>query len=156
MSDTMRENVAAFGRGTAFFNNGFNGPIVDTLVRTAESFGKTCFAWQEEVFRFASARLQRDTELGQALVNTRNWADAAKLQQEWASSTIRDYTSEATRLLEIATQAQSDIMHASADIAPAATQRATEAAEPVMRRAQDEARAAKRGPRSVIPPAATD
>lgn len=104
--DTARD-LNAFA--TAFIN----GPMVDAVVRTTESYGKACLAWHEEVLRFAAARLQRDSELGQALANTRNWADAAKLQQEWAASAIRDYTSETTRLFEIAADAGSKITETS-------------------------------------------
>ena len=105
----------------------FSGPMVDAVVRTTESYGKACLAWHEEVMRFAAERLQRDSELGQALVSTRSWADAAKLHQEWAASALRDYTNETTRLFEIASDAGAKMTQASAATAEEAGQAAMDA-----------------------------
>jgi Phasin protein len=118
--DTARD-LNAFAAGF------FSGPMVDVVVRTTESCGKAYLAWHEEVLRFATARLQRDSELGQALANTRNWADAAKLQQEWAASAIRDYTNETTRLFEIAADAGSKITESSGPATAAAGRMASDA-----------------------------
>lgn len=110
----------------AFAATFLNGPIVDAVVRTTESYGKAYLAWQEEILRFAATRLQRDSELGQALANTRSWADAAKLQQEWTASTIRDYTNETTRLFEIAADAGSKITESSLPATSAGGRMATD------------------------------
>lgn len=106
MTETGQEAARDF---SAFASSFFSGPMVDAVVRTTESYGKACLAWQEEIMRFAATRLQRDTELGQALAGTRSWTDAAKLQQEWAASAIRDYTTGTTRLFEIAADVGSKI-----------------------------------------------
>jgi hypothetical protein len=124
----MMDSGQDMGRdATAFAAIFVNGPI-DTLMRTTESCSKACLAWHEEILRFTAERLQRDSELGQALANTRNWADAAKLHQEWATSTLRDYTNETTRLFEIAADAGSKLAQTSAQAASEAGQTATEAA----------------------------
>ncbi len=104
MTEAGQESIRDINAFAAGF---FSGPMVDVVVRTTESYGKACLAWHEELLRFTAERLQRDSELGQALASTRNWADAAKLQQEWAASAIRDYTNETTRLFEIAADAGS-------------------------------------------------
>jgi Phasin protein len=130
----------------------FNGPVVDVFMRTTESCSKACLAWHEEVLRFAAERMQRDSELGHALVNTHSWADAAKLQQEWAASTLRDYTNETTRLFEIAADAGSKITQVSASSAADAGQTmadATRSTTEAMADLADEVRsAAEPQPRS--------
>jgi phasin protein len=123
----------------------FNGPMVDVFMRTTESCSKACLAWHDEVLRFAAERMQRDSELGQALASTRNWADAAKLQQEWAASMLRDYTTETTRLFEIAADAGSKMTQASASSAVEAGQTmaaSTRSATEAMTDLADEVRAA--------------
>ncbi|MBV8536656.1 MAG: phasin family protein [Alphaproteobacteria bacterium] len=136
----MMDAGQEMGRDANAFTAAFlNGPIVDALMRTTESYSKACLAWHEEILRFAAERLQRDSELGQALANTRNWADAAKLHQEWASSALRDYTNETTRLLEIAADVGSKIAQTSTNAASEAGHTATEAARATAEAAADTA-----------------
>lgn len=129
----------------------FNGPM-DAVMRTTESYGKACLAWHEEILRFAAERLQRDSELGHALASTRNWTDAAKLHQEWATSTLRDYTTETSRLFEIAADAGSKIAQTSASSAADAGEAVADAGRTTtetMGELSDEARsAAEPSPRS--------
>ncbi len=139
MTDAGQEIGRDVNALTAAF---FSGPMVDAVVRTTESYGKACLALHEEILRFAAARLQRDTELGQALASTRNWADAAKLQQEWAASAIRDYTNETTRLFEIATDAGSKITETSVPPVAAMSRMASETARETARAAGESMRSA--------------
>lgn len=128
MTDVNQDMAQDMGRDmNAMAAAFFSGPMVDAVVRTTESYGKACLAWHEEVMRFTAERLQRDSELGQALAGTRSWADAAKLHQEWAASALRDYTNETTRLLEIASDVGSKMTQASAATATEAGQAAMEA-----------------------------
>lgn len=118
MSDapqSMGHSSIGQGLGPAFTNVAalIKAPMLDAVIRTTESYGKAYLALQEELFRFTATRLQRDGELGQALASTRTWESAAKVQQEWAASTLQDYTSETTRLLEIAVDAGSKIVQMS-------------------------------------------
>jgi hypothetical protein len=126
MSETMQHadtsSETSTQSGAAFANQ----PVFEAMTRT--------LAWQEEMMRFTAARMRRDAELGQALVSARNWADAVKLQQEWASSVIHDYTQEAKRLLEIASsvgseigQSADELARAGGDVAQNAMQSAAEA-----------------------------
>lgn len=128
----------------AFAASFMGGPMVDVVVRTTESYGKACLAWHEEILRFAATRLQRGSELGQALASTRSWADAAKLHQEWAASAIRDYTNETTRLFEIAADAGSKITESSVPAAAAAGRMGAEAARSATEAARSTGEAATR------------
>jgi hypothetical protein len=147
----MNEAAQDYGRDmNAYATTFFSGPMVDVVMRTTESCSKACLAWHEEVMRFAATRLQRDSELGQALVSTRNWADAAKLQQEWAASALRDYTNETTRLFEIAADAGSKLTQDSAraagsagDIVAHAARSTMDAANGAAEEARAEVRAAE-------------
>lgn len=136
MSDATQDLGRELNTFTSAF---FNGPAVDAVMRTTESYSKACLAWHEEVLRFAAARLQRDSELGQALANTRNWADAAKLHQEWATSALRDYTDETTRLFELAADAGSKLAQGSTQAAGSAGQMAADATRSAVERTMDTA-----------------
>lgn len=85
-----------------------NGPAFDAFTRVGEACTKACVAWQEEVMRFAGDRLKKDSELGQSMTACQNWADLAKVQQEWAAATARDYAEEAARLTQLATKLTRD------------------------------------------------
>lgn len=159
MTDAGQETGRDMNAMAAAF---FTGPVVDAVMRTTESYGKACVAWHEEIMRFTTERLQRDSELGQALANTRNWADAAKLHQEWASSALRDYTNETTRLFEIAADAGSKLAQASASSAAEAGESGAETVRSTagtMADLADEVRSAaepqprSRGPRRSSPAA---
>jgi hypothetical protein len=130
MSDRM-QHVDTSGQSTPPSSAGLiDQPIFKAMTQT--------LAWQEEMVRFTAARMRRDAELGQALVSARNWADAVKLQQEWASSVIRDYTQEATRLLDIASNIGTEIRQGAEEIGEAganAARNATQAAAEVGREA---------------------
>lgn len=72
------------------------------LMRASQSCMKACLVWQQEFARFATSRLQRDSEFSQHLLASRSWSDAVKAQQDWAATTGQDYLDEATRLLQLA------------------------------------------------------
>ena len=86
-----------------------------------EACGKACQAWQEEVIRFTSARLECDAELGHKLMACGNWAEAVNLQFDWAVNTARDYLNEANRLAQLASALGAKMMQPSARTMRAAT-----------------------------------
>lgn len=69
-----------------------------------EAYLKSCLEWQQEVARFLGARVNANISAQQSLTACRSWADAGKLQQEWAAATMKDYLDESSRLLDIATR----------------------------------------------------
>jgi hypothetical protein len=104
----MSDNVRRFESSAASSAAAVNQTALQTVRHTTES----CLAWQRELVRFATARLKRDADFGQALATTRTWTDAVKLQQEWAQATIDDYTEETRRLMQIATSAGEEALKA--------------------------------------------
>jgi len=111
----MSDNIRRFDPSTAS-SAAVNQTALQTMRQTTESY----FAWQRELVRFATARLQRNAEFGQAFVSARNWSDAIKLQQEWAQSTIDDFTEETKKLMEIAAGAGAEAARGAEDIGRAA------------------------------------
>jgi hypothetical protein len=91
------------------------GPVIETAARTSSAYSKAYLAWQDEILRFTSTRLQRDAEFGTELLKCDKWADAARLQQTWVTATVEDYVSEANRLFELATNLTSDVARTSSD-----------------------------------------
>lgn len=80
------------------------GSPLDAFARTGEACQKAALAWQEEVARFMTARLESDNRFGQKLIACRDWAAAAKLQTEWAAAIAQDYLDETNRLVRLASQ----------------------------------------------------
>ena len=90
----------------------FDGSFLESFTRTTEACGKAYRAWQEEVVRFTSERLERDNEFGRKLVACRDWGDAAKLQQDWAAAMAQDYLSESNRIIQLASKLGNDVLAA--------------------------------------------
>lgn len=57
-----------------------------------------------EVMSFVNARVNQDVELGQALCRCGKWSDAMDLQQDWMRRATQEYLSEASRLIDLASE----------------------------------------------------
>jgi hypothetical protein len=79
-----------------------SNPMMAAWGEAGVSYLKTCAAWQQEMSRFLGARVEADVTVQKSLASCRSLADAAKLQQEWAATTVNDYFNEIGRLVEIA------------------------------------------------------
>jgi hypothetical protein len=86
----------------------FNGPILAAAIRAGEAFSKLYLAWQEELARFAAIRFDSANETGRKLLMCRDWAEAAKVQQEWAASAVNEFFDEPSRLVQIASKIGDD------------------------------------------------
>jgi hypothetical protein len=82
-------------------------PAVTTwMMQTADGCQaclEACFGWQQELARFADVRLAGNRRTWEALMSSRDVADAVKIQGDWAVQAATDYTEEATRLARLAT-----------------------------------------------------
>jgi len=94
----------------------------DGLGRVSGMWMRACVELQKELASFASSRLQSDMELASAMAQCPNAIELAKLQQRWLATTLRDYTQEASQLMQVATEAMGKSMSKSAE----ATKRAGE------------------------------
>ncbi len=61
-----------------------------------------CQTWHAETGRFLLKRFERDTDLARRLLDCRDWSDAVRLQQEWASAAVQDYLDQTRRVAEMA------------------------------------------------------
>jgi hypothetical protein len=111
-----------------------NSPVFGSFTRSSEAYSRAWLAWQHELLDFASLQLRSGAELGQALVQTRDPMDLARLQQEWIASTIRAYADEASRLMRLATNMGNDL----ADTTREQARRTAENGAEATRRAVDE------------------
>ena len=65
-------------------------------------------AWSEmgaQVMQFMSSRMQQDIETQKAMLGCKSLEDVQKLQSEFFSQALKDYNTEAARLMEIMTAA---------------------------------------------------
>lgn len=105
-----------------------NGSALTGLTRATEACNKAGVAWQQELARFTTARLQRDGEFGQKLLGAQNWLEAVKVQQDWLQSAGQDYAEETNRLVQMAQKIGADLMH-SAEVETEASRAARGAAD---------------------------
>lgn len=85
------------------------GPVFEVAARTGSAYSTAYLAWQDEILRFTSARLERDAEFGTNLLKCDKWADAARLQQSWVTAAVEDYVNEANKLFALATNLTADM-----------------------------------------------
>jgi Phasin protein len=78
-------------------------PALNTFARMTEWYANAFLSLQDEIMRFATARIDSAAALGRSLADCRSWTDASKLQQDWAVSTLHDYVDETNRLVRVAT-----------------------------------------------------
>lgn len=70
-----------------------NGALLDAVVN-----------FQREAVSFVAKRLSADLKFQRDLMEVREPAQIGKLQQDWLAATFADYSAEASRLIELATQ----------------------------------------------------
>lgn len=97
---------------------GFNRPAMETFARGSDVFARAAQEWQQEIARFTTARFQRDSELGQKLLECHDWSEAMRLQQEWLSSMGQDYLDEGNRLLQMVQKVGGDLTNGAANAGP--------------------------------------
>jgi len=63
---------------------------------------------QREMIGFVSIRLAKDGETVREMAGCKSPADATAIQSRWIEETLRDYSSEVTKLMTICTKAVND------------------------------------------------
>jgi hypothetical protein len=79
----------------------FNGPA-EAALKAGETYAKAWLAWQEEIMKFASNRLQWDSRVCEALTKCKSFGDVCEVQKNWLMSTGQDYFEESNRLARFA------------------------------------------------------
>jgi hypothetical protein len=76
------------------------GNIPNVLGQSAEAYQQTLLECQQECSNFVADRVQQDMEAFQALAQSRTFPELLKIQQEWFSSALHDYTTESQKFME--------------------------------------------------------
>jgi hypothetical protein len=85
-------------------------PLADVVTECGEACSKGLAQWQDEVARFAQARLQRNSELADAMARCRDVNDMVGVQQEWLKAASQDYMQQTARMMGIASRMTQDWM----------------------------------------------
>jgi len=78
------------------------GTIPTMLTKSAEAYQQAIMDWQKEISTFVADRIQQDTEALQALAEEHTFPALLKVQQDWFSAAMQDYTREGQKLMQIA------------------------------------------------------
>jgi len=94
-SDTMRSaGEFALPRDTS-----------QALAKAAETWFAASAECQREMMGFMSMRLEKDGETAREMLSCKNPADATAIQSRWIEETLRDYSSEMTKLMTLCNRA---------------------------------------------------
>ena len=85
-------------------------PLAEAMAECGEACSKGFAQWQDEVARFTQARLQRNSELADAMAHCRDVNDMVGLQQEWLKAASQDYLQQTARMMGIASRLTQDWM----------------------------------------------
>jgi Phasin protein len=94
-SDTMR----SAGEFALSRDNG------QALAKAAETWFAASAECQREMMGFMSMRLEKDGETAREMLGCKNPADATAIQSRWIEETLRDYSSEMTKLMTLCNRA---------------------------------------------------
>ncbi len=78
-----------------------NGAIVESFTQACQAYATGVTTLNAELVSFASTRVSRDVDLGEALSKCENWSDAVGMQQDWTQQAWQEYLAEASRLVEL-------------------------------------------------------
>lgn len=75
--------------------------VVETMMQASQAYVETVLAAGQETVSFANRRLDTDLKTCSRLANCGSYEDAAKVQQDWASSALEEYSREWSRMAKI-------------------------------------------------------
>lgn len=87
------------------------------LMRASEAWIESARVWQQEVARFASDRLRKDSEATRQFQECRDWGGMAKLYQQWLASAAQDYAELLGHLGKTAAKLGGDMAQSSSEAA---------------------------------------
>lgn len=98
LSDTMR------GAQEFVLSSGTNHAVA----KSTEAWFAASAECQREMIGFVSMRLEKDGEAAREMMGCKNLADVAAIQSRWVEDTLRDYSTEMTKLMNICTNSIND------------------------------------------------
>jgi hypothetical protein len=103
-----RSGREGFPSTSAFDVSGAGNAMAANAATFVEACARAAAAWQQGCVRFVNARLKADAQAAAATAACKQPQDFLKLQSDWASGALQDYTSEWGRVMGIATAFASD------------------------------------------------
>lgn len=79
----------------------FNPDMANALREAFEASIKAAMNVQDELMTFANHRMQSNAAAREAMLGSKSWEDAVKLQQDWARTWAEDYMQESAKLMEL-------------------------------------------------------
>lgn len=83
----------------------FNSAAAEALMKASRAYWDALGELNGELYGFFNKRLKHDMDLSQSMATCGDWQQATRLQQDWARTTMEDYAAEATKLMELCSQA---------------------------------------------------
>jgi hypothetical protein len=81
-----------------------NNALMETASEAYQSYIKAMMSISEAVLAFATARMQMNVRASEELMRCRALPDAMRVQQDWLREASDQYMSEASKIVDIATQ----------------------------------------------------
>lgn len=81
-----------------------NNAMVEAASEAYQSYIKAMMSISEAMLSFATARIQMNVRTSEELMRCRAIPDAVRVQQDWLREASDQYMTEATKLVDIATQ----------------------------------------------------
>lgn len=78
----------------------FNGPLAESYAKAGQMFVENAVNMNQEIVRFAGARLQNDLETVQSMMVCANLKDVIAVQTGFVQSAVKAYQNEIGRLWE--------------------------------------------------------
>ncbi len=113
MTETKKTSQAASHTAKRAAGNGaasyasmmtMNNAMMETAAEAFQGYIKAVMSISEAMISFATARMQMNVRTSEELMRCRAIPDAVRVQQEWMREASDQYMTEATKLVDIATQ----------------------------------------------------
>jgi len=66
----------------------FNGAAADAFMKASMAYWHALSELNGELYGFLNRRLRHDMDLGRSMAGSEGWQEAARLQQDWARTTL--------------------------------------------------------------------
>jgi len=112
-----------------------NTAFLDAFTQASQTYMSRFSQLNEEILGFAAGRLQKVSEVGEALMKCKDLNDALRIQQDWLRQTTEQYVQEAGKIFEMTTKAALASVNPVIDQAVSAAQRTAEKTSEEFRKA---------------------
>ena len=83
----------------------FNGTTADAFMKASRAYWNALSELNGELYGFYDKRLKHDMDLSRTMAGCGDLQEATRLQQDWARTTLEEYAAEATKIMQLCSQA---------------------------------------------------